>query len=602
MRKLIENYALIGDGETAALVGRDGSVDWLCWPRFDSDACLAALLGTDEHGSWRLAPIQSARVERRYQPDTLILETDFHTSDGAVRLTDFMPVGDGNSVLVRIVTGLRGSVRVRTVLNLRFDYGSLSPWLERHGKRALARTGPGLVVLHAPVVLSGDQQIIEAEFEVNEGDELSFELMYGASTEPAPDRIDAKRALTATQKYWREWVGQLKNPTPWPEAVRRSLITLKALIYRPSGGIVAAPTTSLPEAPAGEMNWDYRYAWLRDSTFTLSALLNAGFTEEAVAWRDWLLRAVAGDPDKMRIMYRIDGGRRLEEWTVAWLPGYRWSKPVRIGNAAAGQRQLDIYGEVMDTIHLAAQAGVERSNQERILEEAVVRHVETVWRKPDQGLWEARGEPRHYVYSKVMCWVAIDRFLDGRAKVADADPAMLSHMTDLRDCMHAEICQEGYDPGLGTFVDYYGGQELDASLLLLPLVGFLRIDDERIARTIAAIERDLVDEGLVRRWKARSPNPEGTFLACTCWLADCQALQGRREAAHETFERLLAVRNDLGLLAEEYNVPGRHLSGNFPQALSHLALIQTALSLSGPTLRRGRAADMGKAGDGGPCD
>ncbi|WP_456684577.1 glycoside hydrolase family 15 protein [Bradyrhizobium sp. P5_C11_2] len=587
MSKRIEDYALIGDGETAALVGRDGSVDWLCWPRFDSDACLAALLGTDEHGCWKLAPTKPARVERRYQRDTLVLESDFHTDDGAVRVTDFMPVRDGPPVLVRIVTGLHGRVQVRTTLNLRFDYGSLSPWVERHGRCALARTGPDLVILHAPVDLGGGEQITEAEFEVGDGDELPFVLMYGASAEPAPAPIDAKAALAKTQVYWRDWVGQFEKPTPWPEAVRRSLITLKALIYRPTGGIVAAPTTSLPEAPAGEMNWDYRYAWLRDSTFTLAALLNAGFKAEAVAWRDWLLRAVAGDPDKMRIMYRIDGGRRLEEWTVPWLPGYRWSTPVRIGNAAAAQRQLDIFGELIDSIHLAAKAGVERSNQELILEQAVMRHVESVWREPDQGLWEARGKPRHYVYSKVMCWVAIDRFLDGRSKLADADQTMLSRMSDLRDCMHAEICREGYDPGLGTFVDYYGGQELDASLLLLPLVGFLPADDERIARTIAAIERDLVEDGLVRRHRVRGPNPEGAFLACSCWLADCQAMQRRREAAHETFERLLAVRNDLGLLAEEYNVPGRHLSGNFPQALSHLALIQTALHLSGSVLKRG---------------
>ena len=588
MSKLIEDYGLIGDGETAALVGRDGSVDWLCWPRFDSDACLAALLGTEEHGSWTMAPTASAQVQRRYQPDTLVLETDFQTDSGTVRLTDFMPIREGSSVLVRIVMGLSGTVQLRTALNLRFDYGSLSPWLQRDGKTALARIGPDLVVLHAPVPLGGSEHVIEAEFEVGEGDELPFLLMYGASAEPAPGRIDANSALAKTQFYWRDWIGQFEKPVHWPEAVRRSLITLKALFYQPSGGIVAAPTTSLPEAPGGEMNWDYRYAWLRDSTFTLSALLSAGFEGEAVAWRDWLLRAVAGEPEKMRIMYRIDGGRRLEEWTVPWLPGYRWASPVRIGNAAAGQRQLDTYGELIDSIHLAAKAGVERSHQERKLEEAVVRHVEVIWQEPDQGLWEARGKPRQYVYSKVMAWVAVDRFLDSRAKTVDADPAILTHMDDLRDRIHAEVCREGYDAGLGTFVDYYGGQELDASLLLLPLVGFLPIADERIARTITAIERDLVESGLVRRSKARGPNPEGAFLACSCWLADCQALQNREEEARQTFARVLSVRSDLGLLAEEYNVAGHHLSGNFPQALSHLALVQTALNLSGPTLKRGR--------------
>ncbi len=600
MSKRIEDYGLIGDGETAALVARDGSIDWLCWPRFDSDACFAALLGSDAHGCWRLSPCGSAQVQRRYQTDTLVLETDFHTKEGVVRVTDFMPIRDGASVLVRLVTGLRGKVRLRTTLNLRFDFGSLSPWLERQGTRALARVGPDLVVLHAPVPLDGGDPAgdpaIAAAFEVSAGDELPFVLMYGASAAPAPANIDVHAALARTQAYWRDWIGRFERPIPWSEAVRRSLLTLKALIYQPTGGIVAAPTTSLPEAPAGALNWDYRFSWLRDSTFTLSALLNAGFEQEAEAWRDWLLRAVAGDPDKMRIMYRIDGSRRLEEWIVPWLPGYRWATPVRVGNAAAGQQQLDIYGEVLDTLHRAAKAGMARPDHGWKVEEAIVRHVAAVWRDPDQGLWEARGEPRHYVYSKVMCWVAVDRFVDSRAKMVDADPTLLLRMAKLRDSMHAEICRDGYDAGLGTFVDYFGGQELDASLLLLPLKGFLPIDDERISRTIAAIERDLVEDGLVRRWKPRGPNPEGTFLACSCWLADCQLMQGRRDAARNTFERVLSVRNDLGLLAEEYNVPGRHLAGNFPQALSHLALIQTALHLSGSALSRG-----GTDPDG-PCD
>lgn len=597
MSRLIEDYGLIGDGETAALVARDGSVDWLCWPRFDSDACFAALLGTDEHGCWKLRPCGSAQVERRYRTDTLVLETDHHTEDGAVRVTDFMPIRDGASVLVRLVTGLRGTVRLRTTLNLRFDFGSLSPWFERHEDRVVARVGPDLVVLHAPVPLGGGDHVIEAEFEVSEGEELPFVLMYGASVGPAPANIDVHAALAGTQTYWRDWIGRFERPTPWSDAVRRSLLTLKALIYRPTGGIVAAPTTSLPEAPAGGLNWDYRFSWLRDSTFTLSALLNAGFEQEAEAWRDWLLRAVAGDPDKMRIMYRIDGSRRLEEWTVPWLSGYRWAAPVRVGNAAAGQRQLDIYGEVLDTLHLAAKAGMERPAHGLEVEDVIVNHVAAVWREPDQGLWEARGEPRHYVYSKVMCWVALDRFVDGRSRMPDGDPKMLSQMASLRARMHAEICRDGYDAGLGIFVDYFGGQELDASLLLLPLVGFLPVEDERIARTIAAVERDLVEEGLVRRRKARGPEPEGTFLACSCWLADCQLMQGRREAARETFDRVLSVRNDLGLLAEEYNVPSRHLAGNFPQALSHLALVQTALHLSGPVLRRG-GTDADDARDG----
>lgn len=588
MSKLIEDYGLIGDGETAALVSRDGSIDWLCWPRFDSDACLAALLGTEEHGRWLIGPLEPAGTTRRYQTDTLVLDTEMETEAGAVRLTDFMPIRNGPSVLVRIVTGLRGRTRLQTRLNLRFDYGYMLPWIERDGDAVLARVGPDLVVLRAPVPLDGDHREISAEFEVEEGEELAFVMAYGDSTKPPPDPIDVRAALADTQAYWREWIGRFDKPTDWPEAVRRSLITLKAMIHRPTGGLVAAPTTSLPERPGGEMNWDYRYCWLRDATFTLAALLNAGYDDEAVQWRDWLLRAVAGDPAKMRIMYRVDGSRHLDEWTVPWLPGYRWASPVRIGNAASSQRQLDIYGELLDTLHLAAKGGMGRSDQGLKVEEAVVRHVEAVWRKPDRGMWESREKPRHYVYSKVMAWVAIDRFLKDRAATEDEDGAMLTRMTDLRRRMHDEICSDGFDAGLGTFVDYYGGQELDASLLLLPIVGFLPVEDERIAGTIAAIERDLVEDGLVRRWTPRGENPEGAFLACTGWLAECQAMQGRREAARKTFERLLSVRNDLGLLAEEYNVKGRHLSGNFPQALSHLALVQTALRLCGPVAERGR--------------
>ncbi len=589
MAKLIEDYGLIGDGRSAALVRRDGSIDWLCWPRFDSDACLAALLGTEEHGRWLIGPAEGgACASRRYQPDTLVLETDFEAEGGAARVTDFMPVGDGAPTLVRIVTGLRGRIRLRHSLLLRFDYGSLAPWVERRGETAVARVGPDLVVLRGPVAFEGEGDEIAAEFELGEGDERAFVLAYGPSHEPPPEPIDAKAALAEAQAHWREWIQRFDEPTDWPEAVRRSLLTLKAMIHRPTGSIVAAPTTSLPETFGGSDNWDYRFAWMRDSTFALAALLDAGFEEEAVAWRDWLLRAVAGDPDKMRIMYHVDGSRRLEEWTVDWLPGFRWSTPVRVGNAAAAQFQLDIYGEVIDTLHLAARAGMERDEQGRALEAAVVRHVERVWRDPDHGLWESRGEPRHYVYSKVMAWVAVDRCASARRAQAQAgEDDEGARLGDLARLMHAEICREGFDADLGHFVARYGGREVDASLLLLPLMGFLPVDDPRMAGTIAAVERDLVVDGLVRRNAPVGQPPPNAFLACSCWLADCQAMQGREQEARATFERLLSVQSDLGLLAEEYDPEAGRLTGNFPQALSHLALIRTALGLCGTVTRRG---------------
>lgn len=586
MSRRLEDYGMIGDGRTAALVSRNGSVDWLCWPRFDSDACFAALLGNQDHGRWMIAPTEPAEIERRYQTDTLVLETDFKTDKSAVRLTDFMPVCDDGSYLVRLVTGLQGRTRMRLVLNPRFDYGSMPPWLESAGQSFEARVGPDLITFQGPVKLQCRDDVVEAEFSAREGESLGFVLSYADHAGPKPKPVDPQKALAQTQKYWRDWIEPFDKPTDWPEAVRRSLLTLKAMIYRPSGSIVAAPTTSLPEAPGGEMNWDYRFSWVRDATFTLSALLSAGFHDEASAWRDWLLRAVAGAPEKMRIMYRVDGSRRLEEWIAPWLPGFRWASPVRIGNAASTQMQLDIYGELLDTLHVAAKAGLKRSEQGLRMEEAIVAHLESIWEKPDQGMWESRDKPRHYVYSKVMAWVAVDRFVRGRQTGKHASHDLVERMTALRARMHAQICSEGYDEGLCTFVDFYGAHEVDASLLLLPIVGFLPIHDERITGTIAAIERDLVQDGLVRRWRSVKPNFEGAFLACTCWLADCQMMQGRREAARATFERLLSLRNDLGLLSEEYDVRAGRLAGNFPQALSHLALVQTALGLCGPVTRR----------------
>jgi GH15 family glucan-1,4-alpha-glucosidase len=590
MTKLIEDYGMIGDGETAALVQRNGSIDWLCWPRFDSDACFAALLGTEEHGYWKIAPAGAYESERRYQPDTLILETDHKTGNGTARVVDFMPIRENRSVLIRIVTGLKGKVSLRNALNLKFNYGKMLPWLEVEGATAFAHAGPDIVRLQSPVELSREGSVIIADFTVNEGEELVFVLAYGDYICPPPGHIDPHEALHKTQHYWRDWIGRFTKRTDWPDAVRRSLITLKAMIYRPSGGIVAAPTTSLPEAAGGDMNWDYRFSWVRDATFTLAALINAGYHEEAIAWRDWLLRAVAGDPENMRIMYRIDGSRRLEEWIAPWLPGFRWATPVRIGNAAAVQLQLDVYGELIDAVHLAAKAGIGDPSEHGLsVQDAIVRHVESVWRMPDQGLWEARGEPRHHVYSKASAWVVMDRYVSGPLTAARLDKAELARLGALRDTMHEEICREGYDQGLGTFVNYYGCQELDASLLLLPIIGFLPANDERMAGTIAAIERDLVEDGLVRRWRPDGGTPEATFLACTCWLAECQAMQGRHEAARKTFERLLAVQNDLGLLAEEYDTRSKCQAGNFPQALSHLALVQTALSLCGPVMTRGSA-------------
>lgn len=587
MSNPIEEYGLIADGETAALVHRSGSIDWLCLPRFDSDACFAALVGTAQNGSWKLAPIEPAGMSRRYAGNTLVLETEFTTSSGAVQLTDFMPMRDRASAMIRIVKGLRGRVAMRSSMDLCFDYGSARPWLEFHGNRAVARIGPDLVVLHSPIELQQNGSEIACEFVINESEEHAFTLIYGSSFAPEPPAPDAATALSETLEHWREWIGRFDKETEWPDAVRRSLITLKAMIFRPTGGMIAAPTTSLPERSGSGANWDYRYCWIRDAAFTLVALVDAGYRSEATEWRNWMLRAVAGEPDKMRILYRVDGSRRLEEWEPDWLPGYRWTPPVRVGNAAASQRQLDIFGELLDSIYIGAQHGIERSSQEDEILEGVVKHVEAVWRLPDKGLWESRGEPRHFVYSKVSAWVAIDRYIRHRESLGIRADVSLRRMRRLEKEMHQEICHEGFVSGLGHFVEYYGSETLDASLLLLPLLGFLPVDDDRIVGTILAIENELVVDGLVHRKKPQPHSPEGAFMACSCWLADCQWMQGRRGAARKTFERVLAVRNDLGLLAEEYDVRAKRFTGNFPQALSHLAVVRTALRLSGAVTERG---------------
>lgn len=587
MSNPIEEYGLIGDGQTAALVHQSGSIDWLCLPRFDSDACFAALLGTADNGCWKLAPVDSARTSRRYAADTLILETEFETGSGAVRLTDFMPIGRKHPALIRMVRGLRGRVAMRGEMNLCFDYGSVRPWLEVSERRAVAHVGPDLIVLHSPCELHKEGNRVVCEFDLGDSEERSFTFLYGSSQEGDPSPVDGGEALRVTLEYWREWIGRFEKETDWPDVVRRSLITVNGMIYRPTGGMIAAPTTSLPERSGNASNWDYRYCWIRDAAFSLIALVDAGYQSEATKWRNWLVRAVAGDPGKIRILYRIDGSRRLEEWVADWLPGYRWIPPVRIGNAAASQRQLDIFGELLDSVYIGVQAGIERTAQEDELLDGIVKHVESVWRLPDNGLWESRGQPRHFVYSKVSAWVAIDRYIRYREAHEARASADLDRTRALRQEIHDEICHEGYISGLGHFVDYFGSESLDASLLLLPLLGFLPVEDERIAGTIDAIEKHLVVDGLVHRKMPQPHNPEGAFLACSCWLADCQLMQGRREAARKTFERVLAVRNDLGLLAEEYDVDAKRFTGNFPQTLSHVAVLRTALRFAGVVTERG---------------
>ena len=576
---------MIGDGETAALVCRDGSIDWLCWPRFDSAACFAALLGDEQHGCWRIAPAAAVlRQSRRYRRDTLILQQEIETAEGVVEIVDFMPMRSGPSYIVRIVNGLRGDVAMQMMLRLRFEYGAVSAWIAQDGDVATAELGPHRVVLRSSAPPYVEVDTIKASFKIKAGAKHVFVLSYDTSNQAPPPEIDCAKALQETEDHWRKWIGQFTTETFWPDAVRRSLLTLKALIHHPTGSVVAAPTTSLPEQPGGSLNWDYRYCWLRDATFTLCAMLNAGYLEEARAWLSWLIRAFGADPADLRIMYRVDGARRLSEYQLPHLTGYRFARPVRVGNAASTQRQLDIFGELLDAFNIANRAGIARGLRQSSLEHAIVEYLVRVWQEPDQGMWESRGEPRHYVYSKVMCWVGVDRFV--RNAGADLDEASETRFKTLRGTIHRDICAEGYHSGLGTFVDHYGGQAVDASLLMLPLVGFLPIGDARITATIDRIEHELMQDGLVRRHRTQQEPPQGAFLACNFWLADCWRMQGRDAEARTLFERVLALANDLGLLSEEYNIAGRQLAGNFPQALSHLALINTALGFSGPVLQR----------------
>jgi GH15 family glucan-1,4-alpha-glucosidase len=580
----IEDYALIGDCETGALIGRNGSIDWLCWPRFDSGACFAALLGGPEHGRWRIAPTEDVeRIERRYRGDSMILETTFVTATGSVTLVDFMPPVGPNADLVRMVVGQRGEVTIRVELILRFAYGALVPWVTRRDADTLrAIAGPDMVVLHADVPLHGENLTSVAEFTVRAGETKSFTLSWRPSHKPPPDPIDPKAALEETEDYWREWSSKCRYEGEFREPVMRSLLTLKALTYGPTGGIVAAPTTSLPEEIGGTRNWDYRVCWLRDATLTLVALMDAGYYDEARDWRDWLLRAAAGSPDQVQIMYGLAGERRLLEWEVPWLPGYEGSRPVRVGNAAADQLQLDVWGEVMDALHQARRGGMPESEDAWQLECALVSHLERVCVLPDHGIWEVRGPPQHFTHSKVMAWVALDRAISSAEMCRLEGP--IARWSALRAKLHEEICARAFDSTMGSFVQAYGSTQVDASLLLLPLVGFLPASDERIRGTVRAIEQRLFVDGFVYRYDSALtddglPPGEGAFLACTFWLADNYLLHGRHADARRLFERLLAIRNDVGLLAEEYHSGLGRQVGNFPQAFSHVALLSTAFNM-----------------------
>jgi GH15 family glucan-1,4-alpha-glucosidase len=580
----IEDYALLGDCETAALVSRQGSIDWLCWPRFDGGACFAALLGTPEHGRWLLtAEDQSARISRRYRDDTLILETHFETADGAATVVDFMPPRGEASDVVRIVFGRRGKLRMLCEFTIRFDYGALVPWVTRTDDGALrAIAGPDMTVLRTPIELRGQGLKTFGRFTVTEGEVVPFVLTYGPSHRAPPEPIDPIAALSDTEGFWRNWSGSCTAMGEWSGLVRRSLITLKALTYKPTGGIVAAATTSLPEQLGGTRNWDYRYCWLRDATFTLLSLMHGGYYDEAQDWRIWLQRAVAGHPAQVQIMYGIAGERRLNEFELSWLPGYQGASPIRIGNAAADQFQLDIYGEIMDAFYQARRGGLASVDSSSDLERALLDHLAEVWRRPDQGMWEVRGPRRHFTYSKVMAWVAFDRAIKSAEQFGFEGP--VDRWKALRQEIHDEVCAKAYNPELGAFAQYYGASALDASVLMIPLVGFLPVSDPRVIGTVSAIQRDLTSDGFVMRYDTRETNDglppgEGAFLACSFWLVDSLIMLGRVDEARRLFKRLVGLCNDVGLLSEEYDPRSGRLVGNFPQAFSHIALINSAYNL-----------------------
>lgn len=585
----ISDYALIGDCETAALVCRDGSIDWLCWPRFDSGACFAALLGTPDNGSWRIAPAGAEASRRRhYRGDTLILETEFETDEGAVTLIDFMPIRKerSKSDIVRIVVCTRGTVRMRMDMKLRFDYGRIIPWVTRmhddFGLRAVA--GPHAVYLQTPVETRGEDMATVAEFTVKQGDRVPFVLAYEASHLPSPELCHAEDSLKETELFWTEWSSRCEDEGEWRPAVVRSLITVKALTYRPTGGILAAATTSLPEKAGGQRNWDYRFCWLRDATFTLLSLINAGYRAEAEAWCDWLLRSVAGCAAQVQPLYGIGGEHRLDEVTLPWLPGYRQSRPVRVGNAAYTQLQLDVFGSVLNVVHEALANGLTLHEASTSLQRELLGHLEQVWREPDEGIWEVRSGRQHFVHAKLMSWVAFDRGVAMAEKFGLGGP--IDRWREIRDEIHAEIIERGFDQEKGAFVQAYGSKALDSAVLLMPLYGFLPPDDPRIVSTTEAVERELMRDGLLLRYDPREApdglqEDEGAFLACSFWLVDNMILQGRMDDARRLFERLLSLRNDVGLLAEEYDWENCAFVGNFPQAFSHFALIDTAFNFAG---------------------
>ncbi|WP_324785746.1 glycoside hydrolase family 15 protein [Streptomyces sp. H51] len=589
----IEDYALIGDMQTAALVCRDGTVDWLCLPRFDSHSIFAGLLGTEEHGFWRLGPAHASDAEpptaarRGYRGDSLILESEWDTPRGTVRVTDFMPPREGAPQLIRIVEGVTGRVPMRSALRMRFSYGRVVPWVHRHDGRTVAVAGPDSVWYDTECETYGKGLTTYSDFTVAPGDRIAFTISWEPSHKQPPALPEPEQSLQATADFWREWVEHCTYHGPYREAVIRSLITLKALTYAPTGGIVAAPTTSLPEDIGGVRNWDYRYTWLRDAAITLSSLLRTGYREEARAWREWLLRAVAGDPDNLQIMYGIAGERELGEAELDWLPGYENSAPVRVGNGAAHQLQLDVYGEVTEALHLAHMTGLARNDYASLLQLKLIRYLEKHWQEPDEGIWEVRGPRRHFVHSKVMAWVAVDRTIK-LIESGDAD-GPLERWRELRDDIHRDVCEKGYDKERNTFTQSYGSKELDASLLLIPQMGFLPPDDKRVIGTIEAIQRELsTPDGFILRYPTEGesegvdglPGDEGAFLACSFWMADDLAMIGRVDEARKLFEKLLSLRNDLGLLAEEWDPRRQRQVGNFPQAFSHVPLIDTALRLT----------------------
>ncbi len=586
MAQRIEDYGLVGDLQTAALIGTNGAIDWLCLPRFDSGACFASLLGDEEAGTWRIAPDgASACTSRRYRGDTLILETDWETEHGAIRVTDFMPPRGEAADIVRIVEGLHGRVTVESTLKVRFDYGSVVPWVRHRSGQFEAVAGPDAVWLRTPVELTGHEFGTYASFEVAEGERMPFVLTYRPSHEPAPQHVDPERALDDTVFFWEDWIERADVPDRWAEPVRRSLIVLRALTYAPTGGLLAAATTSLPERLGGPRNWDYRYCWLRDSTFTLRAMVGSGYLQEANAWREWLLRAIAGDPADLQIMYGIDGTRRLLEYELDWLCGYEGSTPVRVGNAASEQLQMDVWGEVLDCLHLSREAGLTYDDHAWDIQQALLNHLEGNWRQPDNGIWEGRGPRRDFVHSKMMSWVGLDRGVQAVERFGLDGP--VERWRAARDEIHAEVCAKGFDAERNTFTQFYGSQGLDAALLLMPQTGFLPPDDPRVIGTVDAIGRELCHDGFILRYDPTAdggvdglPGTEGTFLACSFWMVNALHFIGREDEAVALFERLVGLRSDLGLLSEEYDVPTRRQLGNTPQAYSHVGLVNCARLLA----------------------